>query len=499
MRREPPALACPPLSAGLVAVPIGVALGAMALSLVIPGPSGACWDVAWTASAFSALTGMLLARRAAAAADRRRLSLWAAAAGSWLAGQILWNVYGVTGLPPSPNLADIGWWGFAGLIMVSLVGTRSSSRSARRVALVETLPLIAGAIALTVGQLWHAAAVSTLAAAPKLSALIYPSVYVAAAVLMLHSMIAGSLRGSRSPALRLVLGGMAAQAVGFGLWSEQLLARTYVPGNTLLDPLWVLGLAMIGAGGVLLARRPTSTVDSDEPGRHGVILPAALLLVLVAALSGPRWPAPQTYGRVPPLGVLFTAASLIVRGALLEGRLRELVGRERAALAALEGREAELAQLNAQLVEDSRRDPLTGMRNRRALADDLLTLDAARHQGAPSYALALCDVDHFKTYNDRLGHLAGDQALREVAAIVRGALRRGDVAYRFGGEELLLMLPRRSDADAVEAVERVRAAVERAAMPHPEGVGGVMTVSIGVAAGDADAGTLLARADARPV
>ncbi len=496
MRREPPALACPPLSAGLVAVPIGVALGAMALSLVIPGPSGACWDVAWTASAFSALTGMLLARRAAAAADRRRFSLWAAAAGSWLAGQILWNVYGVTGLPPSPNLADIGWWGFAGLIMVSLVGTRSSSRSARRVALFETLPLIAGAIALTVGQLWHAAAVSTLAAAPKLSALIYPSVYVAAAVLMLHSMIAGSLRGSRSPALRLVLGGMAAQAVGFGLWSEQLLARTYVPGHTLLDPLWVLGLAMIGAGGVLLARRPTSTVDSDEPGRHGVILPAALLLVLVAAIVWAQVAgAPQPTSVCLRVGVLFTAASLIVRGALLEGRLRELLGRERAALAALEGREAELAQLNAQLVEDSRRDPLTGMRNRRALADDLLTLDAARHQGAPSYALALCDVDHFKTYNDRLGHLAGDQALREVAAIVRGALRRGDVAYRFGGEELLLMLHDVSDADAVEAVERVRAAVERAAMPHPEGVGGVMTVSIGVAAGDADAGTLLARAD----
>jgi diguanylate cyclase (GGDEF)-like protein len=104
-------------------------------------------------------------------------------------------------------------------------------------------------------------------------------------------------------------------------------------------------------------------------------------------------------------------------------------------------------------------------------------------------------VDHFKAYNDRLGHLAGDQALREVAAIVRGALRRGDVAYRFGGEELLIMLQDVSAAHAVEAVERVRAAVARAVMPHPEGVGGIMTVSIGVAAGDADAGTLLARAD----
>jgi diguanylate cyclase (GGDEF)-like protein len=269
-----------------------------------------------------------------------------------------------------------------------------------------------------------------------------------------------------------------------------------VPGNTVLDPLWVVGLSMIGIGGLIFARRPTATVATPEPGRHGVILPTALFLVLVAAIiEGRLTGAPAATTACLRVGILFTAASLIVRGALLEGRLRELLGRERAALAALAERETELARLNAQLVEDSRRDPLTGMRNRRALADDLLALDAARRQGAGSYALALCDVDHFKAYNDRLGHLAGDQALREVAAIVRGALRQGDVAYRFGGEELLLRLHDVTAADAVQAVERVRAAVERAAMPHPEGVGGIMTVSIGVAPGEADAGTLLARAD----
>jgi diguanylate cyclase (GGDEF)-like protein len=468
----------------------------MALSRIIPGGSGACWDIAWSASAAAALAGMLLARRAAADADRRRFTLWAAAAGSWLAGQMLWNLYGVIGFPRSPNLADVGWWGFAALVMVSVVGSRSDSRSVRWAAVFEALPLIAGAIALTVGELWHAAAVSSLATAPKLAALAYPSVYVAATVLLLHAMIAGSLRGSRSVGLRLVLAGMAAQAVAFGLWSQQLLARTYMPGHTMLDPLWAVGLATIGIGGLLFARRPAASVDSSEPGRHGVILPAALFVGLLAAIIEARLTgAPPNAGACLRAGITFTAASLVVRGALLEGRLRELLGRERAALAALEEREGELARLNAQLVEDSRRDPLTGMRNRRALADDLLALDAARRQRGESYALALCDVDHFKAYNDRLGHLAGDQALREVAAIVRGALRRGDVAYRFGGEELLLILQDVSAAHAVEAVERVRAAVERAAMPHPEGLDGIMTVSIGVAAGDVDAGTLLARAD----
>ncbi|HET8980362.1 MAG TPA: diguanylate cyclase, partial [Solirubrobacteraceae bacterium] len=342
------------------------------------------------------------------------------------------------------------------------------------------------------------ATISTLALAPKLSALVYPAVYIAAAILMFQAMIGGTLRGSRSAALRLVLGGMAGQALGFGMWSRLLLDQTYVPGKTPLDPVWVVGLLMIAVGGLVAARRPEPTVVANEPARHGGILPAALFAVLIAALlHALATHAPSGARIMLGAGLLFSGVALIVRGALLERRLREMLNRERAALAALGERETELARLNAQLVEDSRRDPLTGMRNRRALTDDLLQLETARReQRGGSYALALCDVDHFKAYNDRLGHLAGDQALREIAATVRGALRRGDVAYRFGGEELLLLLRDVTAEEALEAVERVRAAVQRAAMPHPAGVDGVMTVSIGVAAGDAEPSSLMARADA---
>jgi diguanylate cyclase (GGDEF)-like protein len=468
----------------------------MVLSRVIGQGSAVWWDIAWTSSSFSALAGMLLARRTARAADRRRFSLWAAAAGSWLVGQMIWNVYGLVGFPQSPNLADLAWWGFAALVMVSFLRSRATSRSVRRVAMFETLPLIAGAIALSVGELWHDATVSPLALVPKLSAFVYPAIYIAATVLMLQAMIAGSLGASRSGALRLVLGGMAAQAVGFGLWSEQLLAGNYVPGHSILDPLWAIGLAMMGIGGALAARHPGSAVQTNEPSRHGELLPATLFIVLIAALIHAQLtgaPAGSTISL--GAGLLFCGAALIVRGALFEGRLREMLNRERAALASLAERETELARLNAQLVEDSRRDPLTGMRNRRALADDLLALEAARNEHGCSHALALCDVDHFKAYNDHLGHLAGDQALREISAIVRGALRAGDVAYRFGGEELLLLLHDVTRVQAVAAVERVRHAVVRAGMPHPEGAEGIMTVSIGVAAGREDANVLMARAD----
>ena len=173
-----------------------------------------------------------------------------------------------------------------------------------------------------------------------------------------------------------------------------------------------------------------------------------------------------------------------------------MLNRERSALANLADREAELARLNERLREDSRRDPLTGMRNRRALADELPGLEAGHQARGESLAIALCDVDRFKIYNDELGHLAGDQALRAIAATIRGSLRGKDMAFRFGGEELLIALPDTTAEEALAAAERVRAAVEAAALPHPAGIGGVLTVSIGVAAGHADYGNLLARADA---
>lgn len=488
-------LPVPAWRASLVLVPIALAVVAMVLSWALGGWSGGFWDVAWTAAATSAVAGTLLARERAAAADRRRWTLWAGASAAWLVGQLVWNLYGVIGFSESPNPADVAWWAFAWLNVVSL-GTRTGSRAARAVARLEAMPVIAAAVALSIAKLWPAAAASALPMTGRLSALAYPVFYIAAAILMLQETIAGRLRW-RSPSLRLVLLGMAAVVIAFGLWSTQLLAGTYTPGASALDPLWVVGLSAIGVGGLFAARRPEPVLTTGEPADRGGTLPALLFVALIVVLIQLRMTASDTGPRVIlELGLLFCGASLIVRGRLLSRRLRALLGRERSALAALEQREAELARLNAELVEDSRHDPLTGMRNRRALADDLLGLEAARRERDRSYALALCDIDHFKVYNDLLGHLAGDQALREVAAIVRGTLRGGDLAYRFGGEELLILLPDVSAADALEVVERVRRGLQRAALPHPGGIDGVLTLSIGVATGQEEPGAMMARADA---
>jgi diguanylate cyclase (GGDEF)-like protein len=479
-----------------VAIPACLSVVAMLLTK-LTADVALWWDVAWTSAAVAALAGTLMARRTARGPNRVRWTLWAAAAGAWLFGQLAWDVYGIVGAPASPNLADLGWWAFAVLVTLSIVRMRGGSGSLRLVAAVEVLPVILGAAALVYAELWQCGHVSTLAVAPRISALVYPVLYVSAAVVALQALLGGAVITVRSMPSRLVLGGVIAQACAFIMWSEQLLDQRYHPGQTAVDPIWALGVLAIGIGGALAARTPEPDTSTEEPGLRGGILPTVLFLALLTALvHAYLTDQSQTTRFALFLGLLFTGVSLSFRGSLLESRLRRLLESERSALGSLADREAELARLNEQLLEDSRRDPLTGMRNRRALADELPRIEAGHRELGTPLAVALCDVDHFKAYNDEMGHLAGDQALRAIAATIRGTLRTHDRAYRFGGEELLLVLPGATAAEARAAAERVRAAVEAVAMPHPAGNGGVVTVSIGVASGKGGYGELLARADA---
>ena len=309
-------------------------------------------------------------------------------------------------------------------------------------------------------------------------------------------MLGGALRGLQRPSLRLVLGGTAAISLAFMLWSIQLLRGTYVPGTSVLDPLWVAGLGAIGVGGLRAVRSPEDAPALEEPGYLGVVLPAGMFIVLFVALvfeaiSG----ASHRADGILVLGLLCSGAALITRSTLLGRRMRELLSRERAALGTLLDREAELDRLNQQLVEDSRHDPLTGIGNRRALSDDLPMYRSLQRETGEEVAVLLCDVDHFKPYNDRFGHLAGDQALCVIAATARGTLRAQDTAYRFGGEEFLLILRGAGAEEAVKVAERIRESVQHTALLHPLAEAGVLTVSIGLACGMEPPEELLARAD----
>ncbi len=135
----------------------------------------------------------------------------------------------------------------------------------------------------------------------------------------------------------------------------------------------------------------------------------------------------------------------------------ESIDAQKALIAAMERQKAELEAANGKLTLLASIDPLTEVLNRRALRqclDDLTAEAAALEQ---PLAFLMVDVDRFKDYNDRYGHLDGDQALRIIAATIKGASRSSDVVGRFGGEEFLVVLPNSDTAAALAVAERIRA------------------------------------------
>ena len=128
------------------------------------------------------------------------------------------------------------------------------------------------------------------------------------------------------------------------------------------------------------------------------------------------------------------------------------------------------------------RDGLTGLKNRGAFDDDYARLWHQAARDRRSMALLLIDVDHFKAYNDRYGHQAGDRALRRVAQVVQRFARRPlDIAARYGGEEFLLALYDLGAEHVREIAEELRASVQALAIQHDDSPAAVVTASIGVA------------------
>lgn len=162
----------------------------------------------------------------------------------------------------------------------------------------------------------------------------------------------------------------------------------------------------------------------------------------------------------------------------------------------------ELTAANLRLEALSQQDGLTGIANRRAF-DFLIGrhfAESVRRRDA-ALSVALCDVDHFKAYNDQYGHVAGDECLRQVATALAGTCRRAiDVAARYGGEEFALLLPDTPAEGAMVVVEKARRALAGLALPHAGSpTSNVVTFSAGIAtfSGERDQapGDLVTRAD----
>lgn len=136
-----------------------------------------------------------------------------------------------------------------------------------------------------------------------------------------------------------------------------------------------------------------------------------------------------------------------------------------------------LEEERSSLARQSLEDPLTGISNRRHLDRELARLCAQAEGRNWPLCIGMIDVDHFKAFNDRYGHLEGDSALRKVAQALRDVFRSADIVARYGGEEFAFVLP--TLGDPLPLLERLLAAVAELGIPHLDSATGYLTLSCG--------------------
>ncbi|MCU0229871.1 MAG: diguanylate cyclase [Acidobacteria bacterium] len=144
--------------------------------------------------------------------------------------------------------------------------------------------------------------------------------------------------------------------------------------------------------------------------------------------------------------------------------------------------QAALQEKNLLLERMTRVDGLTGIGNRRHFDEEFPRAFELARRFQRFLSVAMIDIDRFKAYNDRFGHEAGDIALRAVAAAIDETVRTADQSFRYGGEEFCCLFPETDEAGALIVADRLRAAVERLGLVHPDNQpAGLVTISVGVA------------------
>jgi diguanylate cyclase (GGDEF)-like protein len=249
------------------------------------------------------------------------------------------------------------------------------------------------------------------------------------------------------------------------------------------------------------ANHRTATYTNLDPGDYTFEVKAANEQGLWGAT-----PASVTIRILPPLWqtwwfrLLLGVLAIGLLAIAYRARVRSLTRRQRQLQALVAARTGELEESNAKLATLSNTDALTGITNRRGFDEALAAEWRRATRNGQSLALAMLDVDHFKSYNDSYGHQAGDQCLRAVASLIESFGRRtSDLAARYGGEEFALLAPVTDAADALVLAQEICRELERLALPHAKSPYGVITVSVGVAAllpgDDNDSGMLVRAAD----
>ncbi|WP_426192745.1 ligand-binding sensor domain-containing diguanylate cyclase [Massilia sp. DWR3-1-1] len=232
------------------------------------------------------------------------------------------------------------------------------------------------------------------------------------------------------------------------------------------------------------ANHRTATYTNLDPGSYRFEVKAANEQGIWSAQA-----ATVTIRILPPwwqtwwarlLGAVLATGLLVM---LYRARVRSLTRRQKDLQALVAARTGELEESNAKLATLSSTDGLTGITNRRGFDAALDTEWRRARRNGSTLALAMLDVDHFKSYNDCYGHQAGDHCLRMVADVIESFGRRpGDLVARYGGEEFTVLAPATDAAEALAIANAICVELARLALPHAASPYAVVTVSIGVAA-----------------
>ncbi|WP_061249598.1 sensor domain-containing diguanylate cyclase [Leptospira alstonii] len=169
----------------------------------------------------------------------------------------------------------------------------------------------------------------------------------------------------------------------------------------------------------------------------------------------------------PKAGLLYAIARDVTKRIDSNRRIRQLA--------------AKLKKANYQLFEQASTDPLTKLKNRRSFNEELNYLVNLTRKQKDSLSLLMIDVDHFKDYNDRFGHPAGDRALIDLASLLAKTIRESDILARYGGEEFVVALPDTPEAEAIEVAEKLVKTIR-----DFQWIGMSLTISVGVATSDFD-------------
>jgi len=420
------------------------------------------------------LAAALLAVRAARQhrrddASRRAWMRIGSAYLAWWLGDCLWFYFEVIKhTAPSPSLADIGYLSFYLLLFWGLVSLPSDNRRRpeRTKLLLDASTVLVGAALvvwyLVVGPIVHGGHTS-------LTTTLLSVAYPAGDLVVIFGIALVLIRNpgaSFAPAMRVLILAAALFVVADVAYTHLSLNDQYNSGDW-PDAFWMVAqvLMVVAAQRHFLAVRNRSEDSTVVQQARSFVIPPTSTVPYLAMAGG--------YGLLVVVGLrqaVYPLGDLLLGAVVLTGLV---VTRQ---VGALRENVRLLREMHTLAITDS----LTGLHTRRSFVD----VAAAEVEAAAdrSMAVIMIDIDHFKVINDTYGHAAGDAVLQEAASRCRSVLRAGDVLARYGGDEMVALLPGADAAMASAIAERIRTEVASSRVETQFGPVPV-SLSLGVAAG----------------